>query len=81
VLVITIIITYIQGVILSNCPLLRSITDNSGFLFVNKTVMMYTEIPVHCQWLIASSPHQVIKFSFMIIFKIKFSFDSIENYS
>lgn len=61
-LVMVTIINCIQNVISTNCPLLRSFTDNSGILFVNKTLMMYTEVPVHCQWLIASSAHQVSNF-------------------
>jgi hypothetical protein len=70
------IITCIQGILSFDCPLLRSFTDNSGVLIVNKTA----GLPVHCQWLIASSLQQVIEFLFMIIFKITFFFDSIEDY-
>lgn len=59
VLQIIIIINCIQCVMLSNCPLLRSSNDKNGILIVNKTVMMRTGVPIHCQWLIASSYNQV----------------------
>lgn len=49
----------ISMVLSSNCPLLYSLTSHSGVLHVNKTVMMSTGLPVHCQWLIASTPPQV----------------------
>lgn len=47
------------GVRLSKCPLLRSYTDTTGTLLVNKTTMMPTGSTLHCQWLVASSIHQV----------------------
>ncbi|CAF1476061.1 unnamed protein product, partial [Adineta steineri] len=59
---------YIQGVILSNCPLLHSSTDNNGILIVNKSDMIYTKFPINCQWLIASSPHQKILIEFDYVF-------------
>ncbi len=70
-MVLTILINSLQGVLLSNCPLLRSFTDHSGSLLVNKTVMMYTGLPVHCQWLVASSSHQVINGQFYDDFRDK----------
>lgn len=51
----------VRGFTQSNCPLLRTYRDNSGLLAVNKTVIVNNELPVHCQWLIASSFQQVIK--------------------
>ncbi|CAF1421392.1 unnamed protein product [Adineta steineri] len=67
-LIIVTIMNYIQGVILSNCPLLHSSTDNNGILIVNKSDMIYTKFPINCQWLIASSPHQKILVEFDYVF-------------
>ena len=50
---------YARGVTLSDCPVIRSFTDDTGFLMVNKTLMRQTGLPMHCQWLIASSRQQV----------------------
>ncbi len=63
-----IIINSIPNVELSNCPLLRSFKNDTGSLFVNKTVMKNTESAIHCQWLLAGSEQQVIKFSLLILF-------------
>ncbi|CAF2501338.1 unnamed protein product [Rotaria sp. Silwood2] len=46
----------------------RCFTDKSGILIVNKTVIMYTGLPVHCQWLIASSLDEKIVIEFDYIF-------------
>lgn len=56
-----IIISLIRNAIQFNCPLLHSFTDNSGILSVNKNLVSYSELPIQCQWLIGSSPHQVVK--------------------
>lgn len=45
----------------SNCPLLRSSTDDTGILFVNKTIIETNALIVHCQWLIVGSSYQVWK--------------------
>lgn len=52
-------VMHIRGVLLSDCPVLRSFTDDTGFLLVNKTMMREIGQPIHCQWLIASSRNQV----------------------
>ena len=62
-LVLVTLINGMPGVRLSNCPLLRSYTDTTGILLVNKTAMMPTESTLHCQWLVASSIHQVLNAS------------------
>ena len=81
ILVLTIVINSFQSVRSSNCPLLRSFTDHSGSLLVNKTAMMHTDSPVHCQWLIASPSHQVINERFMMNFKIKLVFNVLDDCS
>jgi hypothetical protein len=62
------IVNSISNVVLSNCPLLRSFMNDTGILFVNKTIMPNMESPIHCQWLVASSVHQVRKFYRSILF-------------
>jgi hypothetical protein len=42
-----------------DCPLLQSHREQTGLLIVNKTAMLQTGLPMHCQWLIASSRGQV----------------------
>ncbi len=62
VLIMMIIINSIPSVVLSNCPLLHSFMNDTGTLFVNKTIMIATESTINCQWLLTGSPEQVIKF-------------------
>jgi len=62
VLIMIIIINSIPSVVLSHCPLLRSFMNDTGTLFVNKTIMIDTVSTINCQWLLAGSPQQVIKF-------------------
>ena len=55
----SIIFQHIRTVLLSNCPLIRSINDRMGQLIVNKTAMSQTGLTINCQWLIAASIDQV----------------------
>jgi len=71
VLTMIIIINAISSVVVSNCPLLRSFMNDTGILSVNKTAMMNTESTIHCQWLLAGSAYQVIKFYRSILFLYK----------
>jgi len=73
------IIDSIRGFTQSNCPLLRTYRDNSGLLAVNKTVIVNNELPVHCQWLIASSFQQVIKSNLWIDNEIILLFNLIQK--
>lgn len=43
----------------SYCPLLNSYENNTGILYLNRTMISTTDFLIHCQWLIVGSSDQV----------------------